>query len=52
MREVKIGQEYKFLKNQEGRGCRNAPTCKTDKQGDIDEPSNTVVYKTSETIEQ
>ena len=43
MRGVKIGQEYKFLRNQEGVGHRNARTCKTDKQGEIDEPNNTVV---------
>ena len=49
MRGVKIGQKYKFLKNQEGLGRRNTPTCKTDKQGEIDEPSKNVIYETSET---
>ena len=51
MRGVKIGQEYKFLRNQGCLGCGDAPTCKSRQPSKIDLSSKTVVSKTSETAE-
>ena len=51
MRGGKIGQEYKFLRNQECLRCGDAPTCKSKQPSKIDHSSKTVVSKTSETAE-